>query len=275
MTSVLRRFAVSSVLLAAGLIAAAGQAQTEVGPTPQNGVWQTGSRSLSRSTSVTDASAPAATASGKSSGASSWSAGRGSFGAQGIMPGANSPGKKMTGAIAPPSGSSSWTAGRGSFGSATQSNGIWRDRAPLARTLRSGATAKPATGLYTPSASRNFTGAPPAFRVTPMTTPASHAAAPRSAAGTHAGSRTHLNRLNETSRMPRGSALGRTGTKSIALGPRSRMGTHNQGKTSIGAGTEPSRLGSTTQTPLTSKPTSSSSTEGASDEDGPSQAPQQ
>src|SRR5579863_5273583 len=86
MTVAMRRFALLSAVLGAGLFAGGSDAQTQSASSPQNGIWQTSSANPSRSSSLSDALTTTAAASRKNSGVSSWSAGSGSFGAQNTMP---------------------------------------------------------------------------------------------------------------------------------------------------------------------------------------------
>ncbi len=248
MTSAIRRLVLSSAALAAGLLVSTGHAQAPLARSPQNGIWQNGNVNFSRSSSAAGAPSTTATESHKSTGASSWSAGRGDFGAQNTVPVATKNASNGMGStVAPSSGSSSWTAGRGSFGATGEQQGIWRDRAGLLRSQGAGSPRKPASGLYAPFARPNFTGTPSAFA--PMRTPSARAAVPRSMAGAHGGSRTRQSMLSQASKTPRGSTSGRTGTKSAAKGLRGRSSPQSRGRTMIGVEMKPSPPSSTTQAP--------------------------
>jgi hypothetical protein len=103
-------------------------AQTQTITGQQNAVREIGSESSSRPASGDD-SLNAGTSS-EPSGASTWSAGRGSFGKVRATSGAGNLSERKAGsAVVPSLGSSSWEAGRGEFGSSAQQRGIWKERA--------------------------------------------------------------------------------------------------------------------------------------------------
>lgn len=276
MTSSPHIFLMSSVVLAAGLLSVVGHAQTQTGTAPKNGIWQTGDANLSRSNSAATDPAAAAPASRNSTDASSWSAGRSSFGMQNTNYGTTAgTGTRPSNAVTPSYGSSSWTAGRGSFGSTPQQNGAWSNKAGLARSAVSGVAIRPANGPYTPSASRNVTGEHSRFNFAPRSSPSAHASPP-SLAGAHTGNGSpHVGTLSTTSKSSHSSTSRRIGAKSVSNGLRSHIGPQGRGRTSLGAGTKPSRLGSTPGAPSNSMPTVGDSTNGVSGGDGASQAPQQ
>jgi hypothetical protein len=236
MNSAKQRRRLSIAVFAAVLLPGLASAQTQPAGAQQNATPQPGAT----------ANSPAANPSPEGSGASSWSAGRGSFGAQNAMPGASKGAEGSTsGGSAAGSGSSSWVAGSGSFGSTAQPGGIWLERSEISQTTHGKSTSKPATRAYAPSASLNFTGLTGAFAIKPIRTPPAHAAVPHASAGAHAGGGTRLGGSSGASRASRGSTLGRTSTKPAATGLRTRTSAQSRGRTSIGTGTEPSGPGST------------------------------
>ncbi len=255
MNSAKQRCRLSIAVFAAVLLPGLASAQTQPAGAQQNATPQPGAT----------ANSPAANPSPEGSGASSWSAGRGSFGAQNAMPGASKGAEGSTSGGAASSGSSSWVAGSGSFGWRAQPGGIWREGSGFSATMHGKSTSKPANGAYAPSASLNFTGLTGAFAIKPIRTPPAHAAVSHASPGAHAGGGTRLGGSSGASRASRGGTLGRTNTKRAATGLRSRTSTRSRGRTSIGTGTKPSGFGSTTPASSVFKPSTRNSSEGASD----------
>lgn len=248
MMTAMLRIALSSLVLAAGPLAAIAYGQTPPAAVEHNGIWESGSTSSSHSNSVTSVPATVAPASIDNTGASSWSAGRGSFGVQRTIPRSNLDfNNRNSRSAAPASGSSSWTAGRGNFGLNVHQNGIWR--APAGGTPMPGgrSSVRPAHGLHTPSP--NFAGRPSAVASPGMATPTPLAVAPHVLAGAR-GSQTRLVTSGRPSKTPHGSLSGRAGSKSIPKAPRGRTYQSGRNSLTIGSGQKTSQFGATGQTPL-------------------------
>jgi hypothetical protein len=229
-------------VFAAVLLRGLASAQMQPAASPQNGVSQSGSGTTPRPGAT--ANSPATSPSPEGSSESSWSAGRGGFGARTAMPGATNGAEGSTvKAPAGNTGQSSWVAGREGFGSTVQVGGIWRDKA-RSYTPTSGKTAgKPAIGTYAPVASPNFNGAAPAFTIKPINTQPAHAVASHSSAGAHAG----VTRPGAALRGPRGSTLGRPSTKATTTGLRTHISSRSGGRISVGPRAKPSGFGPTAQ----------------------------
>ena len=226
----------------------------------ESGIWQPGS-AVSPSEDVT-ANFPATNPSLESGGASSWSAGRGSFGARNAMPVASRGAEGTKGKVAEgDTRKSSWVAGRGSFGSTVQSGGIWRENGGFSATASTGSTNKPANGVTLPAVMPNFAGINSPFTIKPLSTPPAHAAVSHASSGSRTGRGSGLGRSSRKSSGLRSSGLGHTGTKPAATGLHGRTSTLNRSQTSFGIGTKPSGFGSTT--PISSVFAPSSSTSGA------------
>jgi len=265
MNSAKQRRRLSIAVFAAVLLPGLASAQTQPAGAQQNATPQPGAT----------ANSPAASPSPEGSGASSWSAGRGSFGAQNATPGASKGAEGSTSGGAASSGSSSWVAGSGSFGWRAQPGGIWREGSGFSVTPHGKSTSKPAKGAYAPAASLNFTGLTGAFAINPIHTPPAHAAVPHASAGAHAGGGTRLGGSSGASSASRGSTLGRANTKRAATGLRSRTSTLNRSKSSIGTGTKPSGPGLTAPASPVFTTSTRNSSEGASDlETAPAVPPQ-
>jgi hypothetical protein len=246
----------------------------ETGLYQEFGIWQSGSAASSSSDST--ASSLVMSPARASSGASSWSAGRGSFGARNAMFAVTRGTEGTKGGVAAgDTGKSSWVAGRGSFGPAAQPGGIWRENAGFSTTTSTAATNKTTNGATLHAAMPNFAGINSPFTIKPLSTLPAHAAAPHALVGGHAGGGLHSGTLSKRSSGFHSSSLGRTGMKPATTGLHGRTSALNRGQTSFGIGTKPSGFGSTTPAPSDFAPSSSTSGGGATgDETAPAAPPQ-
>lgn len=229
------RFAISGLVLVAGPQASMGYGQAPPAATQQSGIWESGSANPSQSSSIDSAPAAAAPTSSNNTGASSWSAGHSSFGAQRTIPRSSlDSGTRKESSAAPPSGSSSWTAGRGNFGLNVQQNGIWRAPSGVTRIPRGASSARVANGLRTQFASPNSMGRPPVASAS-TGTPIPRAVAPHSLPGAR-GNEMRPGTSGRPFKTPRESISGRAGSKSLPRAPRGRTYQPGRNRSTIGSG---------------------------------------
>jgi hypothetical protein len=246
------RCAISIAIFGVSLQPGLGTAQTQ--PT---GIQENASATQSRSDAT--ANSPATDAPRASSGASTWSAGQGSFGTAGRMSGVtNGAAGTAGGAAGGDTGQSSWVAGRGIFGSTAQSGGTWHESSGFSATTSSGSANKPANGAYVPAASPSFKFATPAFANRSASAQPAHAMASHASTSQHGGVGTRLG----VAKVSRSNTAGRANTRPATAGLRSRTSTQSHSKTSIGSITKRSTVGPTTRIPSGFTPSSSTPVSG-------------
>ncbi len=223
-----------------------GKVQAQQAGIQQTGIVQLVGASSSHSSST--AKNAVTRSSRLNSGASTWSAGQGSFGTTGAMPAATRGAEGTGGAAAGNLGESSWVAGRGSFGSTAQLGGIWRDSAGASGAPISNSSGKPANGVAFPFTMPGFTIAHPALATKPLSRARAHAAFPRTSNRPYAGDGLLP---GSSSRFSVGSPHREAGRMRTDLGRRdfrNRFGRSDRGKSGIGSGKKSSEYRSTTQT---------------------------
>lgn len=243
MSGTKRRCALSIAICGWALLPNVGTTRAQ-----QAGVQE--STSADSSSSYATANSTAANPARASRGASSWSAGQGSFGTNGKLPGATNGAVGTTGgAAAGNSGQSSWVAGRGSFGSTAQAGGIWRESSGFSEATGTGTNNRQANGTYVPAVSPSFIGLTPAFGNKSVGGRPAHAMSSHTLTSLHAGAGTHAGVSSGISKGSRSGISGRGSTRPGVAGLPSRSNTPHRNLANRGSATKFSGAGATTKHP--------------------------
>jgi hypothetical protein len=246
--------ALLAATLEAGLLASFAFGQMQPSESRQGVILPTGGATRSQSSS--SPGAPSAGVSPRSTGASSWVAGQGSFGPRAAMPGATPGARGLATGGPAPSNASTWGAGRGDFGSTASGGGMWLETPAVSHAVGNAQDGMPATSTFLPAASPNFTT--PAFVMHPFGTPPGRFAASRFSASrstafrfsaASSGSKTRRETTPGTSIFLRGNAFARMDTKSRSTGAGRRTGSWSRRRGVPGAGTRVSRFGTKASSP--------------------------
>jgi len=203
----------------------------------------------SASANPAGASSDTANPAGVSSGASSWIAGKGSFGITSRMPAGSSAGAR----------SGSWAAGSGSFGMKAQPGGIWRETG-------GGSLGTQGTASMKTPAVQGF--APAAFPGLSVTAPAAVSAPGRARSGGGLASRSPAGARSTTGARfgaANGSRTGgfkSAGSRTTSVGSRGQTGSQSRIGQGRGSSANPSIFHNRTPVPSAFAPPHSSSTTG-------------